>query len=252
MCVKFYTLSLSETYFGQIQTSPTLDLINDYFQFVTGFFEVINTSAPHIYHSALLLSPKTSLVYKQYGQYTHPLARVVQGLSSSWGPVVMATEHWGFIGSAVWSPCSRFIAVAHGSRIVGVLDAVTLRQLNTFTSPTDGDYWLSFSPGGNLLIQLSSKLELTSWDLQTGGPLSTIPPKQGISGKECSFTYSVDGNMVAAVYGEPHSAVTTVISTFNLLSRTHTSFHHVRANEIDHQQMYTSRHVDHESRGSGY
>jgi len=113
-----------------------------------------------------------------------------------------------------------------GSRRIGVLDAVTLKQLNTFTTPTGRDYWLSFPPGGHLLIQLSNKWELTSWDLQTGGPLRTITPEQSISGKECSLTYSVDGNVVAVVCEGLHTA-TTIISTFNLLSRVHTSLHHI-------------------------
>ena len=134
----------------------------------------------------------------------------------------MATENWGSIGQAVWSPCSRFIAVVRGSRTIGVLDAVTLRQLNTFKSPTGDDYWLSFPPSGHFLIQLSGKWDLTCWDLQTGSPLSTIPSEQGASGKECSFTYSMDGNVVAAAYGKPHAA-SIIISIFNLLSQTHTS-----------------------------
>jgi len=59
------------------QESPTLDLTNDCFRFVTGFFDVISLSAPHIYHSALLLSPKKSIVQKLYGPQVNPLARVV-------------------------------------------------------------------------------------------------------------------------------------------------------------------------------
>ncbi|KAF8488885.1 hypothetical protein F5888DRAFT_1809332 [Russula emetica] len=46
--------------------SPTLDLVNDYFRFVTGFFEIISTSAPHIYHSALPQSPRTSIVRRLF------------------------------------------------------------------------------------------------------------------------------------------------------------------------------------------
>ncbi|KAF9645858.1 hypothetical protein BDM02DRAFT_3064500, partial [Thelephora ganbajun] len=44
----------------------TLDLANDCFRFVTGFFEVIEESAAHIYHSALPVSPQISLVWKLY------------------------------------------------------------------------------------------------------------------------------------------------------------------------------------------
>jgi hypothetical protein len=73
-----------QIYSESIQESPTLNLVNDYIRFVITFFEVISTSAPHIYHSALLLSPRTSMVHKLHKAYVRPLARVVRGLPISW------------------------------------------------------------------------------------------------------------------------------------------------------------------------
>ncbi|KAF9778414.1 hypothetical protein BJ322DRAFT_974668, partial [Thelephora terrestris] len=49
-----------------LKESPMLDLVNDCFKFVTTFFEVISESAPHVYHSALPLSPHTSIVQEKY------------------------------------------------------------------------------------------------------------------------------------------------------------------------------------------
>jgi hypothetical protein len=49
---------LPKIYSDGIQESPTLELADDCFYFVTTFFEVIGASAPHIYHSALVLAPK--------------------------------------------------------------------------------------------------------------------------------------------------------------------------------------------------
>ena len=141
----------------------------------------------------------------------------------------MAGEYQDDIGPAVWSPCSGFIAVARGhSRTIGVLDAVTLRQLNTFKSPPSKDNWLSFSPNSHLLMQLDDKWELTSWDLQTGGLISTISSEQVVHSKKCSFTYSMDGEVFAVVHGmQPNSTVTATISTYNLLSRAHTHSNHI-------------------------
>ena len=39
-----------------------LKVARDYFDFVTKFFEVINVSATHIYHSALEPSPLSSII----------------------------------------------------------------------------------------------------------------------------------------------------------------------------------------------
>src|ERR1700743_3257421 len=93
------------------QESETCDLANDCFRFVTGFFEVITTSAPHIYHSALLLCPRESIVRRLYGPQVKPMARVILGLPTSWDPSVAATRFPGKIFITAWSPCSKFIAI---------------------------------------------------------------------------------------------------------------------------------------------
>ena len=138
-----------------IQASSTLDLVNDYSNFVIAYFEVINTSAPHIYHSALSLSPQTSIVRRLCKPYARPFARVVHGLPVSWEPTASASEPHSIVRAAAWSPCSRLIAV---SRIdptrIEILDSVTLERLNNFTSPNIPGH-LSFSPDGHLLVSLS-------------------------------------------------------------------------------------------------
>ena len=161
------------------QESPTLDLTNDCFRFVTGSFEVISLSAPHVFHSALPLSPKTSIVQKLYGPQAKPLARVVQGLPDSWDPSIATTKFPDTICAVAWSPCSRFIAVAQetSSGIV-ILDAVTLKQLHTMQPQNlNIDDWsnLIYSPDGHFLTGYSYlKGLIVSWDLQTGGLISEI------------------------------------------------------------------------------
>ena len=50
-CMLHMTASFPNAHLVWIQESPTLDLVRDYFCFVTAFFGVISTSASHIYHS---------------------------------------------------------------------------------------------------------------------------------------------------------------------------------------------------------
>ena len=93
------------------------------------FFEVVSDSAPHIYHSALPLSPQSSVVYKLYKQYANPFMRVVQGLPISWGPII-ATLHIDNPCTPIWSPCSRFI-ILPSNMTTDILDAVTLKKIST-------------------------------------------------------------------------------------------------------------------------
>ena len=214
------------------QASPTLDLINDFSRFTIAFFEVISTSAPHIYHSTLPLSPKNSAVHKLYEPYARPLARVVQGIPMSWEPVAATVRHRGYIWAATWSPCSRLIAVSCEPTTIEILDAVTLARLHTF-KPRSPHGWLSFSPDSHLLTQFSDDhQEVTTWDLQTGGRITTIPPTSHTSSRCFSSTYSIDGKMVAVAYKDKESRGTG-ISTYNLLSGTHIYSHRVSNSEGD-------------------
>jgi hypothetical protein len=218
---------------------------------VIASFDVISESAPHIYHSALPLSPQASIVRKLYESYAYPFVRVVQGLQISWDPVVATAYCVDSVKMAVWSPCCRFIAVAWTSSShsveVEILDAVTLRQLNILESSQESQHhssqyrsqWLSFSADSSLLMCLNYPLyypadrdswedELISWDLQTGGTTSTFLSGLHTSPrKSFSSTYSMDGKMFAVAYKNFFGSTRTTISTYNLLSNTHIYSHHV-------------------------
>ena len=208
-----YTLSKIES--GLIQTSPTVTLVKGYLQFVITFFEVISVSAPHIYHSALLLSSRASTEHNLFKQCARPLVRVVQGLPISRGLTATAYDD-GFYGDAAWSPCSRFVAVGKLGT-VDILDATTLKRLNTFERPRDACApRLGFSPNGRLLTQFDfGKLE--SWDFQTGGLVGSIPIAAYLSSVNVSFAHSADGNAVAVAYRDQGG---DTIDTYDLLSST--------------------------------
>jgi hypothetical protein len=194
------------------QEPQTLELANDCLRFVTEFFEVISISAPHIYHSALILCPKESMVQKLYGPQAKPLARVIQGVPTSWDPSIANRKFSCYIAAAAWSPCSRFIAAALSilSEIV-VLDAVTLEQLHTMYSPQEETHWthVIFSPDGHLLTGCSyDKDYIVSWDLQTGCLLSSINTKARCS----SVVYSTCGTMIGGLFGGPTIVVYNVLS----------------------------------------
>ena len=141
---------------GQIQVSDDvktlLDTTGDCLRFVTEFFEVISQSAPHIYHSALLLAPRSSIVWRVYSQQTHSVARVITGTATSWDSCtsVRAVETY----KLVWSPCGQFIAVDCGDRIE-VRDPNTLERLFVLQPPRNPSRAslrsFDFSPDGHLL-----------------------------------------------------------------------------------------------------
>ncbi|KAF9786447.1 hypothetical protein BJ322DRAFT_1191700 [Thelephora terrestris] len=212
---------------GCLNDLPTLELVRDYTRFVITFFEVISTSAPHIYITVLPLSPQSSIVCGLYKQYARPLARVIRGLPISWEPVVTAARKGGIKGAA-WSPCNRFIAITSFST-VEILDAATLKQLNTFENPPpynsflDSSPLLVFSADGHSLTEVSDRM-FKRWDLQTGGPAGTILTEGltlNFTKSSFSSTYSTDGKILVVLYRQA-SPPSAFITTHDLLSKTHT------------------------------
>jgi len=193
-----------------IQDSSTFDLANDCFRFVTGYFEVINSSAPHIYHSALAFAPQKSMVRGLYESYAHPFVRVVHGLPTSWNPNAAAITRRNTIRVAARSPCDRFIAITwSGAKTIDVLDSATLQRLQTLEFPQAQHISmervaLTFSPDSRTLTCFGpnsppdQELVVVSWDLQTGGVAGVIRsqgPHEAIKGTP-SITYSANGRMI--------------------------------------------------------
>ena len=120
---------------------------------MTEFFEVISQSGAHIYHSALQLVPKSSAVWKLYGQLACTLvAKVVTGVPASWD---LCTASPGAIKSekgAAWSPCGQFIATLSYD-CVQIHDSNTLEKVAALELPrsSQDSRSLAFSPDGSLL-----------------------------------------------------------------------------------------------------
>lgn len=182
------------------------------------FFEVISTSTPHIYHSALLLSPKTSIVLNLHKPQTSPLVRVIHGVPTSWDSCIANKRVPHPLEDATWSPCGKFIAISQHSEIE-ILDSATLGKLYTLSSKSEDCSVLHpvFSPDGHLLTGYSRKTQpsdVVSWDFQTGGLISHFHD-EGDLGYCHSISHSRCGNMLGVLYGE--DGVWTII-IYNVLS----------------------------------
>ena len=172
-----------------------LDTAKDCFHFVTQFFEPINISAVHIYHTALELSPLSSIVRRLYYHRRHtPFPRVVAGIPEAWEECIhLYTKHHSH--SSTWSPCGRFVA-AQTEKTVEIRDPLSSELLSTLTrSNPSHTGQLAYSPDGHFLASLSST-SLTIWDIQTGGEAREIgySPANNIS-----LMWSLDGAKICTV-----------------------------------------------------
>ena len=177
-----------------------LDTARDFFHFVTKFFEVASVSATHIYHSALELSPLSSIVRALYHhQRSASWPRVVIGTPDSWKPRITISSGDSDYVSPTWSPCGRFIAAQTGDT-VGILDALTSELLSTTVSTPGLVGPLAYSPDRRSLCGASG-FAIIIWDIQTGGVAKEIEFDGEL---DCltSLVWSLDGRTIGAVHGE--------------------------------------------------
>ena len=191
---------------------------------MTGYFEFISISSAHIYHSALVLAPKESIVRQLYESHARPFVRVVRGALTSWDPNTASASRPSEIRWAAWSPCGRFIAIAWGYfPTIDVLDSVTLQRLQTFRSLPNvfiGRGVLILSPDSRILTYHGipdgdDELCVSSWDLQTGGLVSVIRwrgPGSGYnrSRPHPSIAHSASGGIVGVFHWVDGSDTDTI------------------------------------------
>ena len=175
-----------------------LSIAQDYFQFVAGFLEVIDVSATHIYHSALELSPQSSIIRKfYYSQCLYPSPKVVLGVPDAWDPSAasISTKH-SYLLSSTWSPCGHFVAVV-SVEAVEIRDALALNLLSTLELPevtTKFRHGLAYSWDGYSLAGCSSTA-IIIWDTQTGGVAKKIECR--VTGDQSELMWSLDGKTIA-------------------------------------------------------
>lgn len=165
----------------------------------------------------------------------------MRGLPTSWEKSAATIGFPSSIKTAVWSPCSKFIAVALGKFQYGgtieILDAATLGKLTILPLYKQSiTQCLIFSPDTSLLTWIGQGPDwIISWDVQTGVQVSAISIKllanhQGhssvvYSSYGTSATYAICGTMIGL---HNYNASTSTISTYNILSGTHIHSHSVQ------------------------
>jgi len=163
----------------------------------------------------------------------------------SWDTSTAATTRPSNIDQAVWSPCNKFIAITWANAgTVDILDPVTLQQLQTLkTRPASGRV-LIFSPDSHILTSSGYPLDcqevlVVSWDLQTGGTISTIRHQfqELTPNPTCLFpfsvTYSANGKMVGILQCWGYEGGSTFkILIFDIFSGVHMHSHVFDSNYV--------------------
>jgi len=206
-----------------------LDIAKDCSQFMTKFFEVINVSATHIYHSALELCPTSSIIR---GLYYHRritrLPKIVTGTPDSWTQTTGISGKDDYDGSCIWSPCGRFVAAQMGGA-VDIRNQLTLELITTLHSTETIPHLkgpLAYSPDGRS-IACTSDTAIIIWDVQTGGVAKEIK----CSPNNVSLVWSSDGRMICTIN---HWGTGFIVRMYDASSGTTLSIHTLLSSNNPH------------------
>jgi len=199
-----------------VKHEQLLDTARDYLQFVTRFFEVIKISAIHIYHSALELSPTSSIIRKlYYHRRVTRLPKVVIGTPKSWAQSITISGKDDYNKLCIWSPCGQFVA-APTRRAVEIRNQLTLELITVLQPPETIPRLtgpLAYSPDGRS-IACASNIVIIIWDIQTGGVVKEL----GCSADNRSLVWSSNGGTICTI--NPRDLETFTVHTYNVSSGT--------------------------------
>ena len=167
---------------------------------MTTFFEPINVSATHIYHSTLELSPLSSIVRRLY-HHQRPvlLPQVVAGTPASWNQSInIPGSREAPYQFPTWSPCGQLIAASRQGT-VEIRDPfsselISILQPTKPTSKLRGK--LAYSPDGCSLAILSGE-SLIIWDTQTGGVVKEF---RCVPIADAHLVWSLDGQTIGTIF----------------------------------------------------
>ena len=174
-------------------TSGLDGLANDCLRFTMHFFHPIQQSARHIYHSALPLSPKSS-IFSSMSLPEQTRISDFYGRTDYWGSVVR-TIPGNFVSmTTIGRGSTAKIAVACDDGTVRIYDSVT-GVLRLSLRPELSVYGVTGLPDGSLLVCMHypTTTTITLWDIQTGGLVHTFRPEEEVFG----IAVSLEGRYLA-------------------------------------------------------
>ena len=160
------------------------EILNDTYRLLAQFYNIIRSSALHIYHSALSFAPSGTRLYRTYSSKFPNRIIVTRGVRQHWSPLVAVLGgHLDFVQVVSFSPDGTRLASGLGDGTVRLWDGATGVPIATLEGHSGAIGLLTFSPNGSQLA--SSGLRdntVRLWDGATGAQIATLEGHSGTIG----------------------------------------------------------------------
>ncbi|KAJ7698351.1 hypothetical protein B0H17DRAFT_332784 [Mycena rosella] len=172
-------------------------MLHDAQRFMYGFAPVMAQSAPHIYISALPLSPKESLVQRNFGPRFPSVLRY-NAPDGDWLSLQKTlTGHSNWVRSVAFSPDGRRIVSGSDDNTIRIWDSDTGAAVGApLTGHSNCVQSVAFSPDGRRIVSGSGDNTIRIWDSDTGAAVGA--PLTGHSNGVQSVAFSPDGRRIVS------------------------------------------------------
>jgi WD40 repeat protein len=177
-------------------TSPTSnlpDLVDDCERFLLWFFDPIEASALHIYHSALPWSPTSSLTRGVYQNELTPEVKLMNAVDATWDTRTRTIPVHDDVDRVVFSQTGTLIA-ALGNNRIRIFNVTTGASIATFDEQQPVET-VAFSHDDTFLVSALSDGTVRVLEVQTGNLVHTF---RGHPDAVTSVAFSPSGAMIAS------------------------------------------------------
>ncbi|XXG98997.1 hypothetical protein Hte_005330 [Hypoxylon texense] len=196
------------------ETPGLSDLVQDAYRFIRLNMPAIETSPLQVYASALLFSPRQSLVRNLFKEERHPWLPLEPAIEDQWSAAKATfVGHKYMIRSLASSLDGNRIASSSMDGKAKIWDMATGACISTLEGHDDSVESVAFSHDGRLLASGSKDHTAKIWDVVTGNCLTTL---EGHGNSVRSVAFSNDGRLLASG-SKDHTAKIWDVATGNCL-----------------------------------